>query len=166
MPDLLEERDDWSMDNCSIARALDVLGARSALLILREAFFGTTRFDDFAQRVGIGEPAAAARLKELTAAGLLERVPYQEPGQRKRLGYSLTAKGRDLYPVLTALREWGDTWAVDEQGPPLVLRHRDCGATVHTELRCEEGHRVLAGESLVEAGPGLLRTTAQGETQA
>jgi DNA-binding HxlR family transcriptional regulator len=166
MADLLKDRDDWSMANCSITRALDVLGARSAVLIMREAFFGTTRFDDFARRAGIGEPAAAARLKELTAAGLLERVPYQEPGQRKRFGYRLTAKGRDLYPVLAALREWGDTWAADELGPPLVLRHRDCGAVVHAELRCEEGHRVLVGESLVEAGPGLLPAAAKDKTQA
>lgn len=160
MTDLLEERDDWSMDNCSIARALEVVGTRSALLIMREAFFGTTRFDDFARRVGIGEPATAARLKELTAAGLLERVPYREPGQRTRYGYQLTAMGRDLGPVLTALRQWGDTWAVAGQGPSVVVRHRDCGARVHAVLRCEAGHDVPFGESIVEAGPGLLRTAA------
>src|SRR3954453_20135856 len=111
MSDLLTERDTWSMANCSIARALEIVGTRTALLIMREAFFGTRRFDDFARRVGIGEPATSARLKELTTAGLLERVPYREPGQRTRFAYQLTEKGRDLLPVLVALRQWGDTWA-------------------------------------------------------
>ncbi|MGW2858045.1 winged helix-turn-helix transcriptional regulator, partial [Streptomyces sp. NPDC001215] len=90
MTDLLTERDAWSTTNCSIARALEIVGTKSALLIMREAFFGTRRFDDFAKRVGIGEPATSARLKELTAAGLLERVPYREPGQRTRYAYQMT----------------------------------------------------------------------------
>ncbi|MEW2402562.1 helix-turn-helix domain-containing protein [Streptomyces sp. NPDC046862] len=157
MTDLLAGREDWSMANCSIARALEVVGTRTALLIMREAFFGTRRFDDFAQRVGIGEPAASARLKELTAAGLLERVPYQEPGQRTRYAYQLTEKGRDFLPVLVALRQWGDTWAADEQGPPVVVRHKECGTAVHAVIRCDEGHDVRFGESFVDAGPGLLR---------
>ncbi|MEU1164474.1 winged helix-turn-helix transcriptional regulator, partial [Streptomyces sp. NPDC005921] len=85
------------------------------------------------------------------------RVPYQEPGQRTRYAYRLTEKGRDFLPVLTALRQWGDTWAADEQGPPLVVRHKDCGAPVHAVLRCDDGHDVRRGESLVDAGPGLIR---------
>ncbi|MFG2944584.1 winged helix-turn-helix transcriptional regulator [Streptomyces adustus] len=157
MKDLLEERDAWSMDNCSIARALEIVGNRTSLLIMREAFFGTRRFDDFARRVGIGEPAAATRLKELTAAGLLERVPYQEPGQRTRYAYQLTEKGRDFRAVIVALRQWGDTWAADEQGPPVVVRHENCGAEVHAVLRCDEGHDVPVGDSFVDAGPGLVR---------
>ncbi|MFF8652081.1 winged helix-turn-helix transcriptional regulator [Streptomyces griseoluteus] len=157
MKDLLKERDAWSMANCSVARTLELVGNRTSLLILREAFFGTRRFDDFARRVGIGEPAAAARLKELTTAGLLERVPYQEPGQRTRYAYQLTQKGRDFRAVIVALRQWGDTWATDEQGPPVVVRHKDCGAPVHAALRCEEGHDVPFGESFVDAGPGLIR---------
>jgi DNA-binding HxlR family transcriptional regulator len=161
MSDLLEDRDAWSMANCSIARALAVVGTRSTLLIMREAFFGTRRFDDFARRVGIGEPATAARLKELTAAGLLERFPYQEPGQRTRFAYRLTAKGRDLYPVITALRQWGDIWTADEQGPPLVVRHRDCGALVHAVLRCENGHDIRPGDAAIDAGPGLIHTDTE-----
>ncbi|MFF7470347.1 winged helix-turn-helix transcriptional regulator [Streptomyces sp. NPDC008092] len=162
MTDLVQERDAWSMANCSVARTLEIAGNRTAMLIMREAFFGTRRFDDFARRVGIGEPAAAARLKELTAAGLLERVPYQEPGQRTRYAYRLTDKGRDFLPVLTALRQWGDTWAADEQGPPVVVRHRDCGAAVHAVLRCDDGHDVRRGESFVDAGPGLIRVGPDG----
>ncbi|MFI0812013.1 winged helix-turn-helix transcriptional regulator [Streptomyces echinatus] len=157
MKDLLEDRDAWSMANCSIARALEIVGNRTAMLIMREALFGTRRFDDFARRVGIGEPAAAARLKELTAAGLLERVPYQEPGQRTRYAYQLTQKGRDFRAVIVALRQWGDTWAADEAGPPVVVRHENCGAPVHAVLRCDNGHDVQPGESFIDAGPGLIR---------
>ncbi|MGW7527975.1 winged helix-turn-helix transcriptional regulator [Streptomyces sp. NPDC054783] len=159
MKDLLEERDAWSMANCSIARTLEIVGNRTALLIMREAFFGTSRFDDFAKRVGIGEPAAAARLKELTAAGLLERVPYQEPGQRTRYAYQLTQKGQDFRAVIVALRQWGDTWAADEQGPPVVVRHENCGAPVHAVLRCDDGHDVQLGDSFVAAGPGLIHVS-------
>src|SRR5262249_14670481 len=130
MVHLLEERDDWSMANCSIARTIEVVGTKSALLIMREAFFGTRRFDDFARRVGLGDATAAARLKELTAAGLLERVPYQETGQRTRFAYQLTEKGHDLLPVVVALQQWGDTWAADPQGAPVIRRHRACGAPV------------------------------------
>ena len=136
------------MDNttCSIALALDVVGTRSAMLAMREAHLGTRRFDEFVQHIGLGEPAVAARLKDLVAAGLLERVPYREPGQRTRHEYQLTAKGRELLPVLTALRQWGDTWQTGPQGPALLTTHRGCGADVHTVLRCDAGHDVGAGE--------------------
>lgn len=156
MNELLAERDSWSMANCSIAHALDVIGTRSALLIMREAFLGTRRFDDFAHRVGIGEPAAAARLRDLVAAGLLERVPYREPGQRTRYEYELTRKGRDLLPVITALREWGDAWATDEHGPSIRATHHACGAPVRARLRCDAGHDVADGEVDIEPGPGLI----------
>lgn len=163
MTDLLQDRDAWSMENCSIARAFEIIGTRSALLVLREAFFGTRRFDDFARRVGIGEPAVAARLKELTADGLLERVPYREPGQRTRYEYRLTGKGRDLLPVIAALREWGDAWAADPQGPPLRSTHHGCGAAVRPRLMCDAGHEVGPNEIDVEAGPGLRRTERTAE---
>jgi len=159
MTDLLDERDGWSMTNCSIARTLDIVGTKSAMLIMREAFFGTRRFDDFARRVGIGEPATAARLKELTGAGLLERVPYQEPGQRTRYEYRLTPKGRDLLPVIVALRQWGDTWTVEDTGPSVVARHRNCGAPVHAVLECDLGHAVRPHDMEIEPGPGLIRTS-------
>ncbi|MGW0998734.1 winged helix-turn-helix transcriptional regulator [Streptomyces sp. NPDC002520] len=163
MLDLLKDRHAWSMANCSVARTLEVVGTRSALLIMREAFLGTRRFDDFAHRVGIGEPTAAARLKELTAEGLLERVPYRKPGQRTRYEYQLTAKGQALLPVLVALRDWGDAWAADEQGPPWTARHRDCGAPVRAVLRCESGHDVQPGDSIPTPGPGLILTDPAGD---
>jgi DNA-binding HxlR family transcriptional regulator len=140
----LDPRDGRPAARCPIARSLEVVGTRSALLILREAFYGTTRFDDFARRVGISEPVAAARLRELVDDGLLAREPYREPGQRTRLQYRLTEKGAELLPVLASLMAWGDRWL----GPsPVELRHRDCGEPVHVELRCAAGHPV-AGDRL------------------
>jgi DNA-binding HxlR family transcriptional regulator len=141
----LEPRDGWTAERCTIARALEVVSTRSAFLILREAFYGTTRFDDFAQRAGISEPVAAARLRELVADGLLEREDYREPGQRTRQRYRLTAKGADLFPALVALMQWGDRW-LDDRGGPVELRHRGCGEAVAVELRCAAGHSVGSGE--------------------
>jgi DNA-binding HxlR family transcriptional regulator len=141
----LEPRGAWTANGCTIAKALDVITTRSAFLILREAFYGTSRFDDFAQRVGISEPVAAARLRELVGQGLLERVDYREPGQRTRQRYRLTEKGADLFPALAALMQWGDRW-LDERGGPVELRHRDCGEPVAVELRCAAGHAVEPDE--------------------
>ena len=141
----LEPRGSWKAEGCTIAKALDVIPTRSAFLILREAFYGTTRFDDFAERVGISEPVTAARLRELVEQGLLEREDYREPGQRTRQRYRLTEKGADLFPALVALMEWGDRW-LDESGGPVELRHRDCGERVSVHLECDAGHEVTSDE--------------------
>jgi DNA-binding HxlR family transcriptional regulator len=141
----LNPRSSWQATRCSLVRALDVVSTRTAFLLLREAFYGTERFDDFAQRVGVSDPVAAARLKELVAEGLLVREPYREPGQRTRYAYRLSEKGADLFPALVALMQWGDRWLADD-GAPVVVRHKQCGATVHAELRCGEGHQVALGE--------------------
>jgi DNA-binding HxlR family transcriptional regulator len=141
----LDPREGWKAERCTIAKSLEVLSTRSAVLILREAFYGTTRFDDFAERVGISEPATAARLSELVDDGLLEREDYREPGKRTRQQYRLTEKGADLFPVLVALMQWGDRW-LDDRGGPIELLHRDCGETVGVEVRCAAGHLVQTGE--------------------
>src|SRR5437588_7354520 len=136
MTGALDPRSSWGpADRCTIARSLEVISTRSAFLILREAFYGTTRFDDFAERAGISEPVAAARLRELVAGGLLEREDYREPGQRTRQRYRLTDKGSELFPALVALMQWGDRW-LDDRGGPVELRHRGCGEPVALELRC------------------------------
>src|SRR5260370_22714122 len=106
----LDPRQGWVAANCPIDRALGVVGTRSALLLMREAFYGTTRFADFAERVGISEPVAAERLRELVEQGLIEREPYREPGQRTRMQYRLTQRGAELCPVLVALMQWGGRW--------------------------------------------------------
>lgn len=157
MEDLREDRDSWSNANCSVARAMDIVGSRSTVLIMREALLGTRRFDDFVRRVGVGEPAMAARLKEMVAANLLERIPYREPGQRTRHEYQLTRKGRELLPVITALRNWGDNWAADDAGPSIIATHHDCGQPVHAVLRCAAGHEVEDSEIDISAGPGRIR---------
>lgn len=141
----LDPREGWTADRCSIGRAFEVVSTRSAFLILREAFYGTARFDDFAERVGISEPVAAARLRELVEHGLLEREPYREPGQRTRHRYRLTEKGAGLFPALAALMQWGDRW-LDDRGGPVHLHHRDCGERVAVELRCAAGHAVGPGD--------------------
>jgi DNA-binding HxlR family transcriptional regulator len=157
----LEPRSAWTAERCTIAKALDLVGTRSAFLILREAFYGTTRFDEFAQRVGISEPVAAVRLRELVEQGLLEREDYRDPGQRTRQRYLLTEKGADLFPALVALMQWGDRW-LDDRGGPIELRHRDCGEPVRVQLRCSAGHQVdvdeldAARRSSQGAGASLL----------
>lgn len=139
----LEPRDAWKADRCTLARALEVVSTRSAFLILREAFYGTTRFADFSERAGISEPVAAARLREMVDQGLLEREDYREPGQRTRQSYRLTDKASELFPVLVALMQWGDRW-LDEDGGPVELRHHGCGEPVELQLRCRAGHEVEA----------------------
>src|ERR1700745_1582924 len=141
----LDPREGWKAERCTIAQALKVLSTRSALLIMREAFYGTTRFDDFAERVGLSEPATAARLRELVDEGGLERECSREPGQRTHQQYRLTEKGADLFPVLVALMQWGDRW-LDDRGGPVELIHRDCGESVGVEVRCTAGHRVDTSE--------------------
>jgi DNA-binding HxlR family transcriptional regulator len=143
MTGALDPRGGWEARGCAIARAMDALGSRSAFLLLREAFYGTSRFDDFARRVGISEPVAAARLKELVELGLLERHPYQEAGQRTRLEYKLTEMGADFFPALAALMQWGDRW-LGASG--VEMQHGTCGAVVRAELRCTEGHQVEVDE--------------------
>jgi DNA-binding HxlR family transcriptional regulator len=142
----LADRSRWSAERCTIDAALSVVSTRSAMLILREAFYGTRRFDDFVERVGVTEAVAAARLRELTNAGVLRREPYQEPGQRTRHEYRLTEMGRDLFPALLALAQWGDKYLTGEAGPPLEWRHTDCGAAVTTEVRCAAGHEVAINQ--------------------
>jgi DNA-binding HxlR family transcriptional regulator len=129
-------------DRCSMARALKVVGTRSALLLMREAFYGTTRFDDFARRVEITDAVAATRLKELVTAGLMVREPYQESGQRTRFEYRLTEMGQDLLPAALALRQWGDRYLSDPDGPPVAVEHAHCGSEVRVEVRCTSGHDV------------------------
>ncbi|ORL34374.1 helix-turn-helix transcriptional regulator [Prescottella equi] len=138
----LADRDAWRPTQCSIGKAMDVVGTRSAMLILREAYYGTTRFDHFAERVGITEAVAAARLRELTAEGLFERRPYKEPGQRTRHEYVLTDKGRDLLPAVLALMQWGDRYLQGEGGGPLDLADDTNGEAVRVEVRSASGRQV------------------------
>lgn len=154
----LDPRAGWQAARCSVAKAADIVHTRSALLVMREAFYGATRFEEFAARTGLSEPVAAARLRELVAAGMLERRPYREPGARTRQGYALTPMGADFRTAFVALMQWGDRW-LQPDGAPIEIRHDGCGAAVAAELRCAAGHVVddLAATRPVGASP---RTTA------
>ncbi|HZU76493.1 MAG TPA: helix-turn-helix domain-containing protein [Dehalococcoidia bacterium] len=120
--------------HCSIARTLDVVGERWTLLVLRDAFNGVRRFEDFAARLPIARNVLADRLQTLVAHGILERRRYQE--RPARYEYRLTPKGFDLYPVLIGLLQWGDRYLAGEAGPPIDLRHRDCGGSVVAQVVC------------------------------
>lgn len=133
-------------DNCPIDRAMQVVGTRSAMLLMREAYYGTTRFDDFAARAGVTEAVAAKRLRDLVDAGLLAREPYREPGQRTRHEYVLTESGHDLMPAVFALGQWGRKH-VPHQGSPSAT-HLDCDAPVSVVMRCADGH-VVGAEAIV-----------------
>jgi len=138
----LAPRSDWGApQHCPIVRTLETVGTKSAYVLLREAFYGATRFEEFVERTDTSEPVVAARLRELTADGLLEKFPYQEPGQRTRSGYRLTEKGSDLLPVLVAMMRWGDRWLFPDGGR-VELAHTGCGSPVHAVLQCEAGHDV------------------------
>lgn len=119
---------------CSVARTLSVIGDRWTLLVLRDAFLRTRRFEDFQRSLGLTRHVLAGRLRKLVEAGILERVRYQE--KPARYEYKLTEKGRDIYPVIVALLRWGDRWMSDEKGPPLTLKHKACGHDMHPTLVC------------------------------
>jgi DNA-binding HxlR family transcriptional regulator len=147
----LADRDRWSATDCSLDGTLAIIGTRSAMLLMREAHYGTTRFEDFVRRIGITEAVAASRLRELVAAGLLVRRAYKNPGERTRHEYVLTEAGADLRPVLMALVQWGDRHLPRAAGPPLAFEHSGCEAPITVRVSCEAGHDVEPGEITVRA---------------
>lgn len=131
---------------------MEVVGEWWSMLIIRDAFMGVTRFDDFHERLGISRNVLNARLNHLVERGVFERVPYSE--HPPRYDYRLTAKGKDLWPVLTALRQWGDRWESPE-GPPIELIHKGCGKIARIVETCSEcGERVTGRDVRVVPGPG------------
>ena len=119
---------------CSVARTLDIVGEKWALLAVREVFLGNRRFDEMVRRTGAPRDTLAARLRTLAGAGILERRQYSE--HPARFEYRLTDAGRDLYPVITTLMRWGDRYLAGDDGPPLVLQHH-CGHPVVATVICE-----------------------------
>jgi DNA-binding HxlR family transcriptional regulator len=149
---------EWSVDNCTIARTMEILGERWSVVVLREVFNGIRRFDDMRVRTAIPRQVLTNRLQLLVERGILRKVPYQEPGARVRHEYRLTEKGLDLWPVLVAVKDWGDRYLADPQGPPLTAVHRDCGAELHAQLYCDDGHLVDQPRNVVpRPGPGAQR---------
>jgi DNA-binding HxlR family transcriptional regulator len=125
---------------------MDLLGDQWTLLVLREAFYGVTRFDRFTESLGIARNTLTERLDRLVGAGLLERVRYQE--RPARYEYLLSEMGRDFFPALAAIIHWGDRWLDDGDGPPIVLRHTDCGRPTHAEVHCAHCDGALTGDQV------------------
>ena len=138
--------------NCSIARSLEIIGEWWTPLILREAFFGVTRFDEFHHRLGISRNILSTRLDTLVEAGVMERRVYEEA--RGRSDYVLTDMGRELWPVLTMLRQWGDKWLVGEANAPVSLVHATCSNVAHVEPVCSE-----CGERIERRDVRIIRRT-------
>lgn len=147
-----------STENCPVQRTLDLVGEKWTLAILRDAAYGVRRFDDFRRHIGLSEAVLSDRLRKLTAGGILTTVPYREPGSRSRNEYRLTRKGWDLWPVLVALRQWGDTYAPDPGGSVVDMRHDQCGAPIRVVVECAEEHAALSPQQVsAQPGPGARR---------
>jgi DNA-binding HxlR family transcriptional regulator len=137
---------------CSVARTLEAIGDRWTMLVIREAFFGTRRFDDYQRKLGVARNVLADRLARLVDEGILKRRRYQE--RPERFEYSLTKKGIDLWPVLVSLTKWGDRHAAPN-GPPILILHRGCGGEVNARFVCEKcGEPVDARSAEARPGPG------------
>lgn len=144
---------------CSIARALEIVGRRGALLAVREVFLGNRKFDEMVRRTGVPRDTLAARLRALVDAGVLERVRYSD--HPARFEYHLTEAGLDLYPVILTLMSWGDRYLAGESGPPLVLEH-SCGHQMGAVVVCEGCRQTVtaAGTRPVAAGTRPLQEAA------
>ena len=139
--------------SCSIAQTLEVIGEWWTPLILRDLFLGVTRFDQFQERLGIARNVLTTRLNHLVDHGVVEKVAYQD--NPPRYDYRLTEKGKDLWLVLSTLREWGDRWAAPD-GPPTVLRHKTCDHATHVVPTCSHcGEQLQRRDVRIVPGPGL-----------
>lgn len=144
-------RADLTHDACTVARAAELLGDAWTLLVLRELFLGQRRFDAIQRQTGASPPLLSQRLKRLEAEGIVARRPYSVHPPRDE--YRLTAKGRELWPVVVALKGWGDRWCAEDGAapPPMRLRHAGCGAPTTPRMVCEAcGEPMDALSSVVE----------------
>lgn len=149
---------DTSTENCTVQRTLDLIGEKWSMLVLRDAMNGVRRFEDFRRHVGLSESVLADRLRKLVTAGILASVPYSDPGSRTRHEYRLTRKGWELWPVMIALKQWGDRHAADPEGPPLEVVHEGCGEEVRAVVVCGAGHgELIPPEARTRPGPSTKR---------
>ena len=155
---------DIDQQPCSLARSLAIIGDNWTLLVLRDCFLGVRRFDDFQQRLGVTRHVLSDRLRKLADGGVLEKAAYQERPLRHE--YRLTPMGRDLYPVIAHLAQWGDKYLAGDAGPPLVRVHRQCGEPLEAKLQCGHcGDSVEAQDIRLEVNPhwaGQLLPTQAG----
>lgn len=156
------ERKSFSGMHCSVAQCLEVIGEWWTMLIVRDAFLGVTRFDDFQKRLGISRNVLDQRLNRLVETGVLVKVPYNE--HPLRFEYRLTDKGRDLWPVLTTMREWGDKYAAPD-GPPMLVTHKSCGHVSDAIMTCSAcGEPIGPRDVRAAPGPGAVEPLV-GETR-
>lgn len=143
----------WSDDVCPIARTMSVLGQRWAMLIIREAMLGRSRFSEFREQLGVAPDVLSSRLSELVAAGILEAVDYQVPGDRTRSRYLLTPAGHDLIPVLAAVGQWGHRHMAREKSSGYRFVEAGTGEMVGLGFRRRDGGKVSpAHVELIELG--------------
>jgi len=155
---------DYSHQVCSVAGTLEVVGDPWTLLILRDAFAGVSRFEQWQERLGVARNVLAARLKALVSHGVLERRPYSE--HPPRFEYVLTAKGRDLSPVLLTLAAWGDRHIYGGQGGPTQYMHPACGQRFSARLTCEACGEAVAPGSLIRIQGPSNTTVAEAMAEA
>jgi len=146
--------DDIQQMPCSVARALSIVGDRWTLLILRDSFLGTKRFDKFQKQIGLSRHRLTDRLNKLVEYEILRKVPYQEKPLRHE--YRLTRKGVEFYPVLMTLAKWGDNWMADDDGAPIEYTHTVCNHPMTVNICCSEcGDVINPKEVIPKVGPGL-----------
>jgi DNA-binding HxlR family transcriptional regulator len=139
----LQDRRQWVIgDACSMTRVLEILSTKTAFQVVRELFLGTTRFDDFAERIGTSAPAVSRALKQLESAGIVARATYQEPGVRARDEYRLTPAGEDLLPVFLSLVQWGDRH-LHTGKPPLSFVDAKTGRSVGVRVTADTDRRAM-----------------------
>ena len=139
--------------HCSVARTVDVIAEWWTPLIVRDAFYGRTRFEEFQQSLGVARNVLTTRLDRLVEAGIMERQRYQEHPPRDE--YVLTEKGRDLFPIIAAMLAWGDRWTAGTAGPPLLLIHEPCGKAGSLRATCDQCGELLSLENIrPTTGPG------------
>ncbi len=144
---------DYYGQTCSIAGALEVIGERWSLLIVRNVFLGLRRFDEMQANLGIARNVLQTRLTRLLEQGVLEKRLYQE--HPPRYEYRLTEKGLDLWPTMVALMQWGDLYTPSSGGPAVVLEHRGCGGAVDEHRLCEAcGAKLAVRDARAVPGPG------------
>ena len=145
---------DASIENCPVSAAVEIIGERWTLLIVRDALNGIHRFEDFRAHLGVSDAVLADRLRKLVDAGVLERRPYREAGRRTRDEYHPTRRGSELMTVTAALRQWGADHLADVAAPAFVARHQGCGGTVSVELRCTQHADETLSPDEVHVVPG------------
>ncbi len=152
-------RSDLSQNVCTVARTVEMVGETWSLMILREMFLGSRRFDDLQRRTGCSPHLLSQRLKRLEAEQIVERRSYSERPPRHE--YRLTERGRDLWPVVIALKNWGDRWLDKTGAPPIELTHKACGQITRPSMHCSAcGEPVDARSVTVRLSPKMARDRA------